>query len=221
MLDKIVHTSLGVTILGAGRHGKQSLKAALAFAPFVVAADGAARKALARGITPDAIIGDMDGLDAKTQARFAGRLYRLAEQVSTDFEKCIYSIDAPFVIALGVTGSRADHSLAALNVVARYPRRRIFVISGKDVVFLAPRVFKIALPEGTRLSLFPLAPVCGLSKGLRWPIAGVEFSPLGRIGVSNRTVSNPVSLEFDADHMLVILPKRALGAVLRAFDLIP
>ncbi len=219
MMDKIVHTDRGVTILGAGAVSPPVLAAALRLAPVLVAADGGADTALAEGLQPAAVIGDMDSLGGDARARFAGRLHSVAEQDSTDFEKTLLRIEAPFVLGLGLTGSRLDHGLAALNLIAREPTRRVFLLSGEDVVFLAPPRLDLALPVGTRLSLFPLAPVAGRSKGLVWPIDGIEFSPLGRIGVSNRSNAARVCLEFDAPHMLLILPRDALAAALAAFDL--
>ena len=215
-MDKIVHIAQGVTILGGGTVLRPALEIARAHAPFVVAADGGAATALRLGVRPEVVIGDMDSLDDASRRTLKARLYPIAEQDSTDFEKCLSRIDAPFLIALGMTGSRADHSMAALNVLARHPGRRLFLISGEDAIFLAPQELELALPVGTRLSLFPLAPVTGKSEGLHWPIAGLSFSPLGRIGTSNRTSAPRVRLQFDAPHMLVILPWREIGAVLAA-----
>ena len=45
---------------------------------------------------------------------------QIAEQETTDFEKAIYSTRAPVTVALGMTGKRFDHTLAALDAVTRY-----------------------------------------------------------------------------------------------------
>jgi thiamine pyrophosphokinase len=223
MKEKIVQTALGITIIGAGRVSSKQIGKSLSLAPFVVAADGGAKVALKEGVSPDAVIGDFDGEfnggEDWRRSHPAARVHRIDEQVSTDFEKCLYSMDAPFAIAHGVTGSRFDHSLAAMNALAKHHAFPVFILSGKDVIFLCPPELTLDLPIGTRLSLFPLAKVQGRAEGLEYPIDGLTFSPLGRIGTSNRTIAKSVPLEFDAPHMLVILPWKHLKCVLNAFGL--
>jgi thiamine pyrophosphokinase len=83
---------------------------------------------------------------------------------------------------------------------------------------LPPRL-AIDLPPGTRVSLFPMAPVTGRSEGLRWPIAGIPFAPAGRIGTSNEA-TGPVRLAMDGPGMIAVLPARALDALLAAEGLL-
>jgi thiamine pyrophosphokinase len=97
--------------------------------------------------------------------------------------------------------------------LVRHPAKRCLILSGSDVTFLAPRSLDLSLPKGSRLSLFPMGAVQGESEGLRWPLQGLHFAPDGMIGTSNE-VSGPVRLRFDADRMLVILPRSAVGAAL-------
>ena len=52
----------GVTLIGGGEVGPQALAAALALAPVVAAADSGADAALAHGLLPRAVIGDLDSL---------------------------------------------------------------------------------------------------------------------------------------------------------------
>jgi thiamine pyrophosphokinase len=165
------------------------------------------------------VIGDFDSISDAAQARLAGRLFPIAEQETTDFDKALRSIRAPFVLGLGFAGARLDHGLAVLNALVRHPEHRCLVLSPQDVIFLAPRQMALTLPVGTRLSLFPMGAVGGESEGLRWPINGLRFAPDGMIGTSNETSAARVRLRFDADRMLAILPLRQLPAVLRGLGL--
>ena len=54
---------------------RRDLKAALAHAPCLVAADGGADRALALGQVPDAVIGDLDSISAVAQARLGARVH--------------------------------------------------------------------------------------------------------------------------------------------------
>lgn len=217
MNARIVQSSTGVTLVGGGRVTQPLFRRALRLAPCLVAADGGADRALALGRIPEAVIGDLDSLSPEGRARLPeGRLHRIDEQETTDFDKCLRSIEAPFVLGLGLAGPRLDHMLAALNTLARHPDRRCLILGAREVCFLCPPRLELALPVGTRLSLFPLAPVEGESHGLRWPLAGPAFAPAGRIGTSNETAAPRVSLAFSAPAMLVLLPARALRAALAA-----
>ncbi len=219
-MKKIVYSDTGITIIGGGALRQAQFSRALALAPYLLAADGGANSALKLGRVPDAVVGDIDSLKGAHDRIPAGRIHSLAEQDSTDFGKCLYSLEAPFVIALGVTGSRMDHSLAALNVLARHPEVAVLIISGDDVIFICPAEIRLDLPVGTRLSLFPLGLVSGHAAGLKWPIDGIEFSPGGRIGTSNRTAAKVVTLGFDAPRMLVMLPWRRMDLVLAALGVL-
>lgn len=207
----IVQSQSGVTLVGGGPAGPTVLRRALTLAPRLVAADGGANRALAAGHTPDCVIGDLDSLSPAAAARLpAASLHHIAEQETTDFDKALRNIDAPFILAVGFTGARLDHALGVMNVLARHPQKRCLLVSPHDVCFLAPRALTLSLRPGTRLSLFPMAPVTGTSSGLRWPIDGLDFAPDGRTGTSNEVSAPEVHLSFSAPSMLVMLPPAAL-----------
>ncbi len=205
----------GVTLVAGGPVSRRALRSALRRAPFLVAADGGADRALALGAEPAAVIGDMDSLSAAGRARLSGRLHEVSEQETTDFDKVLRLVRAPFLLALGVLGGRADHALAALSALLTAPLP-VVALSDHDVVFAAPRRLTLTLRAGDRLSLYPLAPVAGGSRGLDWPIDGLDFAPDRRIGTSNRVSEGPVDLAFDRPGMLVILPRERLDAALMA-----
>ena len=213
----IVTETCGVTVIGGGVLHPGALSIAREVAPVLVAADGAAARALEAGWEPVAVIGDMDSLDEQTRSAIpAERLHHIAEQDSTDFDKCLRNISAPFVLGIGFTGARLDHELAAFSTVARHPELPCILIAEQDICCLAPRMLGLRLPVGTRLSLFPLGNVRGRSSGLRWPLDGVEFAPDRRVGTSNETSAPEVELHFSAGNMLLILPREYLPELLGA-----
>lgn len=218
MTESIVQSKLPVTLLGAGKVGLVPLKRALGLAPCLVAADGGANMAVRSGLMPEAVIGDLDSLARDVRAVLPPeRLWRVAEQETTDFEKCLTRIEAPLILGLGFSGTRMDHTLAVWNALVRHPKRRCVILGGDDVVFLAPPRIALSPLGGRRLSLFPLGPVRGASTGLVWPIAGIDFAPGGRIGTSNQ-MTGPATLEFEAPRMLVIVSRWKLTSVLAALQ---
>lgn len=199
-----------VTLVGGAPLIREDLDAALALAPVIAAADSGADRALAAGHVPEVVIGDFDSISDRARGLIPQeRLFPIAEQDSTDFEKCLSRIVAPLLIAVGFSGSRHDHFLAVLSVMARKVGPPSILIAGDDVIVACPPRLALDLPLGTRLSLFPMGEARGRSDGLRWPIAGLEFSPMTQIGTSNEVVG-PVCIEVSGP-MLLILPREFLG----------
>lgn len=211
----IVRSFAPVTLLGGAELGQDDLTTALGFAPVLVAADGGAGAALAAGLTPVAVIGDMDSLPAAAAVAFADRLVPISEQDTTDFDKALRHISAPLVLAIGVTGGRFDHELAVLHTLVLRADLPCVVIGAASLVFLCPPRIALDLPTGSVFSLFPLGAVGVVSSGLRWPTSGIGFAPDRVIGTSN-AVTGPVTLEADSPLMLVIVPRAALAEVVRA-----
>ena len=210
----VLRTDRAVTLVGAGPVDPAVLRRCLALTGAAVAADGGAGALLAAGRAPDAVVGDLDSLPPEDRSRVpSGRIHRVAEQDSTDFEKALARIEAPLVLAVGFLGGRADHGLAALSVLARGVGPPCVVVSPTDAVVHAPASLDLDVAAGTRVSLFPMAPVTGRSEGLRWPIEGLAFAPMGRVGTSNEALG-PVRLRMDGPGMLVIVPHEALEALL-------
>ncbi len=217
MKPPIVQSTQGITLAGGGPFSARDLAFCRSRAPVAVAADGGADRLLRFGVMPEAVIGDFDSLsDAARQAIPPARQHRMAEQATTDFDKALRSVGAPFVLALGFAGARLDHGLAAFNTLVCRADQRCILIGPRDLAFAAPRRLELAMTPGETLSLFPMAPVTGTSEGLEWPIGGIRFAPDGVIGTSNRVVAGRVRISLDGPGMLVILPRRRLDAAIRA-----
>jgi thiamine pyrophosphokinase len=218
MNPAIVQSSEPVTLIGGGEVRRRDLALALRRAPVVVGVDGGADRAFALGAEPALALGDFDSISQPARDRLGPqRLHHIAEQETTDFDKALRSVAAPFVLALGFTGARIDHELAVLNALVRHRGPACILIGARDLVFAAPPRLRLRLRPGARLSLFPLAAVQGESHGLEWPIGGIGFAPDRRIGTSNRVAgSGEVSLSFDAPGMLVLLERQHLDAALSA-----
>lgn len=216
-----VKSQSAVTLVGGGSFGARDLAHALVLAPYLVAADGGANRLLALNAAPRAVIGDLDSINAQARAAFSAQLIHVPAQEDTDFDKCLAVLDAPFVIGLGFVGARMDHGLAVLAGLLRRPELPVFLLGGRDVIFLAPPRLSLNLPRGARVSLFPFGAVTGHSTGLDWPIGGIGFAPDAAIGTSNRASGGQVTLEFSARKMLVILPRAYLKSALTGFGFAP
>lgn len=203
-----------MTLVGGGPVDAGQLRRALALAPEAVGADGGGDVALPPGAEFAAVIGDMDSLRGAKALRGRGvPLHEIAEQDTTDLEKCLRAVEAPLFLGLGFLGGRIDHHLAAMNALAR-EERPVVLLGAQDLCFRCPPELELELPAGTRVSLFPMAPLRGIvSEGLRWPVAGLAMAPAGRVGTSNLATGGRMRVAFDGPEMLVILPQELLASV--------
>ena len=206
----IVSENEPITLLGGAPIDASLLAEGLRLAPKAVAADGGAKALFDHGHCPLAVIGDLDSLAPDLQAQVpAERLHRIAEQDSTDFEKCLSRIEAPLIVGVGFLGGRADHQMAVQSVLVRYAHQRCLLIGTQDIICVVPPQFALDLPVGTRVSLFPMAPTKVASQGLDWPTDGLEFSPSGQIGTSNRCKGKLVLAPENCSMLLILLRKFA------------
>lgn len=206
-----------VTLAGGGPAGGEDLSDALAFAPRLVCADGGANRI--GGRTPDAIVGDLDSLEDidDWRARLGDRLVGLTEQDTTDLEKCLRVIDAPFFIGAGFLAGRVDHLLAALHALVAEPRP-VALIGADDALFAAASHVALDLEPGDRVSIFPMRGVRALkSAGLEWPVDGLGFEAGAKIGTSNRAAAARVEITFDRPGAVIAAPRARLDRVIAAF----
>ena len=185
----------------------------------VVAADGGLGKALSCGLCPQAVIGDMDSASDLDQLPDDIRQIKRSGQDDTDFEKSLDLISAPLIIGVGFLDGRFDHSLAALDALARLPHDRpVLLVGGDDVLLRLRGDFEMTLPLTSRFSVWPLGVQHFLhSQGLEWPLDDVTMTFGKRIGTSNRVNGTPVSITTGVgDGYIAMAPFTAFDAMLDA-----
>jgi thiamine pyrophosphokinase len=185
----------------------------------VLAADGGLRTALSCGLRQQAVIGDMDSANDLDQLPDDIRQIKLSGQDDTDFEKSLGVISAPLIIGIGFLDGRFDHSLAALDALARLPHDRpVLLVGGDDVLLRLRGDFEMTLPLASRFSVWPLGRQHFLrSHGLEWPLDDVTMALGKRTGTSNRVIGKPVSITAGAgDGYVVMAPFTAFDVMLDA-----
>lgn len=185
----------------------------------LVGADGGADAIGDAGLMPAAIIGDLDSLSDRTAWEERTSVIHIPEQITTDFQKALYSTQAPVTLALGMTGKRLDHTLAALSAVLQYaPSRRLMLVDEVDVALavVGPIRFEAGLRE--RVSIHPLLPIqFSHSTGLYYPMDGLLLEPGGLIGTSNEGTGGLVEVVPEDDTpWLLILGKERLWDLVAA-----
>ncbi len=218
MTETFLTYNQGVTLLGSGPATPDLIRTALAQAPNLVAADGGADHLAETDLNPSAIIGDLDSLKEPVlwRDRLGDALVHVDEQESTDFEKCLARINAPFFVGVGFSGGRQDHGLAALHSLIGDPRP-IVLLGEDDVAFAAHGEIRLALPVGERISLFPLRRVQAKDgAGLKYPVDGLVMEAGDQIGTSNEAAATSQSFGFDRPGAVVFLSPHRLREGLQA-----
>lgn len=161
-------------------------------ADWVLAADGGADRALAAGVTPDIIIGDLDSVSPATQKRIAPeKLIFVDNQNNTDLEKALDWLLArgcKSVTLTGFTGGRLDFTLGNFLSLVPYAPKLQLTVAGPGwrlYPLVQPRRFPCR--PGARVSLIPLKNCTGVTlRGLKYPLKNARL-PFGKTG---RTLSN-------------------------------
>jgi thiamine pyrophosphokinase len=185
----------------------------------LVGADGGGDAIGAAGLVPAAIIGDLDSLTNRAVWESKTQVIHLPEQITTDFQKALYSTQAPVTLALGMTGKRLDHTLAALSAVLQYaPMRRLLLVDEVDVALAVVGRISFDASERERVSIHPLLPIAfERSTGLLYPMNGLTLEPGGLIGTSNEGIGGQVEIvPADRTPWLLILPKERLWDLVEA-----
>lgn len=162
----------------------------------LVGADGGGDAIAEAGLLPDAIIGDLDSLFDRRDWEKRTRVIHIPEQITTDFQKALYSTRAPVTLALGMTGKRLDHTLAALSAVLQVaPDRPTLLVDEVDVALTLTGPFGLDAQHRERVSVHPLLPIrFRRSTGLLYPLDGLTLEPGGLLGSSNEGMGGPIEI---------------------------
>jgi thiamine pyrophosphokinase len=185
----------------------------------LVGADGGGDTIGEAGLVPAAIIGDLDSLADRAAWEERTRVIHIPEQITTDFQKTLYCTQAPVTLALGMTGKRLDHTLAALSAVLQYaPQRRLMLVDEVDVALAVVGSIAFDAVRGERVSIHPLLPIrFRQTSGLFYPMDDLLLEPGGLIGTSNEGLGGRVEVvPADQTPWLLILGKERLWDLIAA-----
>lgn len=209
-----------LVIVGGGTVDHELMRDLYLAGAHLVGADGGADEIVAAGLKPEAIIGDFDSLQAPDTWLGRTKLLRVPEQETTDFEKSLYCTRAPVTIALGMTGRRFDHTLAALDAVTKHGKDRpIILVDEADLAMALTGPFSFEVDPHERVSVHPLLPIrFKRSIGLKYPLDNLRLAPGERTGTSNEAVDGPFRIEPEsrARPWLLILDRKYLFGVAAA-----
>lgn len=182
----------------------------------VLAADGGLDHALAAGLAPAGLVGDLDsvspeGLTWATEHATISRHDPAKDQTDTELALDMAAdLNPARLTLLSGGGDRLDHTLAVLGALGRpnmtsvpvleawWAHQRIRVLHGPARATLTP-------DRGTTLSLVAIGGPCEgvTTSGVRWPLTAATLAPLAGLGVSNQVTAAEVEVSVSSGVLLV------------------
>jgi len=184
---------------------------------WILGADGGAARALAWGLTPHVVIGDMDSLPDEERAVLEGRGSAFVEHPrakdETDLELALaYAVEhgAHEIVIFGALGGRLDHTLANVLLLAlpSLQQVRARIVDGRQEAFLIRNGGAVTVHgmPGDLISLLPLAGDAHgvMTEGLIWALDGDTLQLGFSRGVSNEMAGDQARIELEDGLLLVV-----------------
>ena len=173
---------------------------------YTVCCDGAADKAAARGIVPDAIVGDGDSLSLESREAFAPKLHLESEQETNDLTKAVRFLKArgcTRVVILGATGGREDHTLGNISLLLHYLRHGVTALMPTSHGVFIPCEGNVGIEteEGQEVSLFNCNATGLKAEGLEYKC--YDFDRIWQ-GTLNRATSGRIKIQAEGCYIVFL-----------------
>ncbi len=182
---------------------------------WLLCADGGARTALALGLQPEVVVGDLDSLDEAMQARLRAMGCRMvvypAAKDWTDLELALrlaVEEGASEIVVMGALGGRLDQQLANLLLLflpelKEVPTR---IVDDRQEMFVVCSQAEIVGQAGDVVSLIPLGgDVKGIvTEGLLYPLRGEPLVIGPARGVSNVMAAQVARVTVQSGTLLIV-----------------
>ena len=182
---------------------------------FLIAADGGTCHALALGLLPSIVIGDLDSLTPDDRQRLEGSGVEIRQyppdKNETDLELALRTaLEADYrsILILAALGDRLDQTLGNLALLTAPSLVEVDVRldDGVEEAYFVRTQADIQGCPGDTVSLIPWG---GLSEGvttegLRWPLRGETLRPDKTRGMSNEMLAEIATISLKSGLLLVI-----------------
>ncbi len=183
----------------------------------IIGANGGAAQALAWGLVPHVVIGDMDSLPGEAQATLIDWGCRFVEHPrakdETDLELALrYATQegAQEIVVLGALGGRLDHTLSNILLLTlpclEGVSVRIADGAGETLLIRSGEVVALQGSPGDLVSLLPLGgDAHGVTtRGLAWTLQGDTLRFGFSRGVSNKMTAHEARIAVEEGLLLIV-----------------
>ena len=182
---------------------------------FILCADGGTHHALALGLTPNLIVGDLDSADKEDIQKLqkAGVEIELfpGDKNETDLELALtrsLELNPSKILIVAALGGRFDQMLAntALLTNPQLASLDVRLDDGVEEIFFCRDQVQVHGGGGDLVSLIPWgSPVHRIqTQGLKWPLTNETLYPDKTRGVSNQMISESASIKIESGLLLIV-----------------
>ena len=197
----------------------------LSKADIVICCDASATKLQNR--EPDYIVGDMDTLSSQLQEKYSHIIHKSSCQETNDLTKAvsfalglISTTEKGEIFILGATGSREDHTLGNISLLAQHymsagkeippfnnimkEGTKISLVTDYGIFTPYNNTTHIEAPKGTQISIFAFDNTLKIrSKGLKYPTDNVTFDFWWKATL-NTTIQDSYTLELSHPSTILV-----------------
>lgn len=179
---------------------------------FVIAVDAGFAHLEAIGVAPDMAVGDFDSLGYVPKARRASRhpVKKDKSDMELAMEKAV-AWDHDELVIYGALGARLDHTLANLQLFARFSERDVYVTAIGDTyavrLLTGPDVFELPVTQGT-VSVFSANDTARgvIERGMAYSLDDEPLSNRTSRGLSNELTGEEATVAVEQGTLYVFYP---------------
>ena len=180
---------------------------------FIIAADGGTRHALALGLTPNVIVGDLDSLPSNFEpSTFNGEIILYPKDKNeTDLELAIQhalTLNSQEIIILAALGGRLDQTLGNIALISNLQPStcNLQLKDGIEEIFFCRDSCEINGTPNDLVSLIPWqGEVIGIvTSGLKWPLQNETLYPHKTRGISNEMIGETAAVQIKSGLLLIV-----------------
>ncbi len=180
---------------------------------FVVAVDGGYEHLLAVGCVPDYVLGDFDSLGYVPQGEHVE--VHPAHKDKSDLELALdFALEKGFdeLVIYGALGGRLDHTVAALQMCARFAEQGMgLTLVGADSavrILVGPGRFDLPLRDAGTVSVFSAVDESiGVTEwGMEYPLDNARLRNRTTLGLSNELLGVPAGVSVEEGTLYVFYP---------------
>lgn len=194
-----------------GQNSPSLLKRLAKECDFILAADAGADAALQAGLTPDAVIGDLDSASPRARKHLKQTPFiHITRQDNTDFDKALHWLRAQKFTACdiaGATGKRMDFTVGNLLAAFAYAKQMEIAFKAEEwTIWPLLKSKRFTARKGARMSLIPLSACRDVTlKGLKYPLTNARLKPGDTMTTSNVVQAKNCEVSFTSGKLLLYL----------------
>ena len=181
---------------------------------FILCADGGTRHAVALGLTPNVVIGDLDSITGEERRKIENLgveiIQHPTDKNETDLELAInhaLTLHLVQILILAALGGRMDQTLANIALLSNSSlvTHNLRITDGVEELFFCRDQAKVTGRSGDIVSLIPWqGKVTGVfTENLRWHLHHETLYPDKTRGISNEMTSDTATISITSGLLLI------------------